>query len=297
METLTEFSHDALAGQRIVFTTFLATIFHVLILLGITFGTGNSTPQAAQNIEVTLAYQKSNEKIEEADFIAQIDQRGSGSLDEAALPSTTELVDFFDNQIRTVHQDSIRREESTDVFTAEIITAQGLSDDSVQSNEKSPLPEKAQEGRALMEALESKSMDVASLEAEIRRQQQAYAKRPRRKQLTAVQAKASADAEYLDAWRKRVESIGNLNYPNTEMNGSLTLLVAVRADGTVERIEVRRSSGHPVLDEAAVRILRMAAPFDPFSEEVRKRADILEIIRTWKFESGEGITSSAVDDS
>ena len=137
------------------------------------------------------------------------------------------------------------------------------------------------------------STEIASLEAELRNERQAYAKRPRRRQLTAVATKAAADAAYLHQWRQKNENVGNLNYPDLNIYGELTLLVAVRANGTIEKVEIRRSSGYRSLDEAAKRIVRQAAPFDPFPESIRKHTDILEIIRTWRFEK-EGYLSSSV---
>ena len=93
----------------------------------------------------------------------------------------------------------------------------------------------------------------------------------------------------MNQWLRKIESTGNTNYPleakRQNINGSLRLMVAVRADGTVHEIKVLESSGHKVLDDAAKHIVRQASPFAPFSEEMRKQADVLEIIRTWQFEN------------
>lgn len=100
---------------------------------------------------------------------------------------------------------------------------------------------------------------------------------------------AHDDAIYLDNWRRRIESVGNMNYPEearrNNINGSLRLLVAISPDGSVVDIEILQSSGHSVLDNAAIRIVQMAAPFQPFTNEMRRTTDRLEIIRTWKFEN------------
>ncbi|TVQ73945.1 MAG: energy transducer TonB, partial [Oceanospirillales bacterium] len=94
---------------------------------------------------------------------------------------------------------------------------------------------------------------------------------------------------YLDNWRRRIESVGNMNYPEearrNNINGSLRLLVAIMPDGSVAEIDVLQSSGHAVLDNAAIRIVQMASPFQPFTNEMRRTTDRLEIIRTWKFEN------------
>ena len=98
---------------------------------------------------------------------------------------------------------------------------------------------------------------------------------------------------YFEAWRRKVERVGNLNYPDAararRLYGSLRLLVAITPDGALANIRVLESSGHPVLDDAAVRIVRLAAPFAPFPPEMRRNTDVLEIVRTWQFRrSGDG---------
>ena len=94
-------------------------------------------------------------------------------------------------------------------------------------------------------------------------------------------------AAYLDAWRRKVERVGNLNYPDDAarrgLSGDLLLEVALNPDGTVEDIALRRSSGQRILDEAAVRIVHLAAPFERFPEAIAREVDILHIQRTWVF--------------
>ena len=140
----------------------------------------------------------------------------------------------------------------------------------------------------------SRSREIAVLGAEIERKLRAYAERPRRKWITA-RTREHAFAAYMDAWRRKVERIGNRNYPDEAarrgLSGSLLLEVAVNPDGTVESIELRRSSGHPVLDDAATRIVRLAAPFAKFPHEVARDVDVLHIERTWMFHSGDRFSS------
>ncbi|MEJ2426591.1 MAG: energy transducer TonB, partial [Candidatus Thiodiazotropha sp.] len=127
---------------------------------------------------------------------------------------------------------------------------------------------------------------IARLTAELERKTQAYAKMPKRKAISAS-TKEYKYAAYLDAWRRKVERIGNLNYPDQarrdKLYGNLVLHVAVKSDGSVETIRVLHSSGHQLLDDAAVRIVRLAAPFSPFPNEIREETDILDITRTWQF--------------
>ena len=94
-------------------------------------------------------------------------------------------------------------------------------------------------------------------------------------------------AYYLEAWRRQVERVGKLNYPGEarrrKLTGSLRLLVVIRADGDLADARLVESSGHAVLDEAALRIVRLAAPYAPFPPRIAAQADTLEIERTWRF--------------
>lgn len=126
---------------------------------------------------------------------------------------------------------------------------------------------------------------IARLEAQIDRRLDEFSKRPRKVQIGA-RAREHRFAQYAEDWRQKVERIGTLNYPEAargQTYGTLVLTVAIRADGTVERVEVDRSSGHDVLDKAAVNIVRMAAPYAPFPPDIRSDTDIIEITRTWSF--------------
>ena len=140
----------------------------------------------------------------------------------------------------------------------------------------------------------SRRLAMAALSAEIERDLRAYAERPRRKWISAS-TREHKFAAYMDAWRRKVEQVGNLNYPEEAerrgLAGDLLLDVAIRPDGTVEDITLRRSSGERVLDDAAIRIVEIAAPFSEFPESIAEDVDILHIERTWIFHSGGGTTS------
>ena len=118
---------------------------------------------------------------------------------------------------------------------------------------------------------------------------------PRVKRITSLSTAASADAFYLNSWRRKIEKIGNLNYPvearKRKLYGSLRLLVAIEADGSLRRVKILESSGHKMLDDAAVRIVRLSAPFAPFPDELRATTDLLEIIRTWQFRKNSSLGS------
>ena len=131
-----------------------------------------------------------------------------------------------------------------------------------------------------------RSLAMASLSAEVDQRLNAYAKRPRKKWISA-RTREHKYAAYMDAWRTKVERVGNLNYPDEarrkRLSGELRLDVAIKADGNVDRVTVSKPSGHKVLDDAAIRIVRLAAPYARFPPSIRKETDILHIQRTWRF--------------
>lgn len=130
------------------------------------------------------------------------------------------------------------------------------------------------------------SVEMDRLEAQIAKQQDEYQKRPKRRFIGA-RTKAASDALYLEAWRQKVERIGNMNYPaaarEQKIYGQLRMTVSIKSDGTVEEITIDKSSGNKVLDEAAKNIVMLAAPYAAFSAEMKKNTDILGITRTWTF--------------
>jgi len=113
-----------------------------------------------------------------------------------------------------------------------------------------------------------------------------YQKKPKRKFIGA-RAKEYKYALYVDTWRQKVERVGNLNYPeaakNLKLYGQLQLTVSIKSDGTLESVELTRSSGHKVLDDAAKQIVELAAPYARFPDDIRNEVDILSITRTWTF--------------
>jgi len=129
----------------------------------------------------------------------------------------------------------------------------------------------------------------ARLSAEISQSWEEYQKRPRQTFISA-RTRAYKYAAYMDAWRAKVERVGNLNYPEEakrrDLSGDLIMDVALNPDGSIDSVTIKRSSGHAVLDDAAKRIVRLAAPFAPFPDDIRAETDILHITRTWQFMHG-----------
>jgi protein TonB len=148
----------------------------------------------------------------------------------------------------------------------------------------------AAEARDLIE----RSLEIQRLEAQIRREMQAYQERPRRLFIGA-RTQEYRFAHYIDTWRQKVERIGTLNYPQEartrKIYASLRITVAIKANGEVEDVEINKSSGYRFIDDAAKRIVRMAAPFEPFPADIRRDVDILHITRTWNFTRADELTT------
>ncbi len=278
-----ERSERAGQGDRFVFTVFLSICAHALIILGIGF----SLPAESRDespLDITIASYRSEIPPREADFRAQENQTGSGSLDVAAAPATLYESEFHAETIEEVLPLPQIPDSGEENAVTEVIAAEGdLANADL-----------AGENRAEA-ATDEISLAIASLQAQLDRRRQAYAKRPRTYTISSASTQKSHDALYLDNWRRHVEAVGNRNYPSEaehlRLYGSLRLLVSQMPDGSVNDVEILSSSGHELLDQSAVEIVRMAAPFEPFPAELRSEVDILEIIRTWRFHEAEGLTS------
>ena len=278
-----------LTQDRFGFTMFLSVCVHVMLILGLGFMIAEERSQPA-SMEVTLAQYRSTEAPEDPDFIAQANQEGSGTEDEALAPATPVEAPLNANEIR-----------DAEAYLQERPTAPAQAEQIVATESATPQPAAAEAPAPtaptnLNGTTQSSTNDtLASLRAQLDLRRQEYAKRPRRYTISSASTKEAYDALYLDNWRKRIEAVGNLNYPTQAsaqgIYGTLRVMVALNPDGSVSDIRILRSSGERVLDEAAVNIVRLAAPFDPFPAELRTKVDVLEIIRTWQFHRGDTFSS------
>lgn len=287
-------SDDDLSRERFGFTVFLSACVHAIIILGVGF-TYLEELNSESSLEITMAQYRSEFSPDDADFLAQENQIGSGTLDSKAAPSTPFESDFNDDVIQETAPIPQAPTIIDDIEVQDTAVISSLQD-AQQVQQLLDEPDPDQEKKLSEQATPNEiSMAIASLQAQLDLQRQAYAKRPRKYTISSASTKKSHDALYLDSWRRRIEAVGNVNYPEQarrqELYGSLRLLVALLPDGEVKEVQILRSSGHSVLDQAAVEIVKLAAPFEPFPEEMRAQADILEIIRTWRFHEGNALTS------
>lgn len=265
-------------------TLLFSLLLHGVLLLGITFHFVKSTP-SLPTLDVTLVNVANQQAPDKADFLAQANNAGGGQSDRAARPS-----DLFSGAIpkpdpgiaaQPVEATTPRPREAT---PTRMVTTSGATDFRVTSDTARTQVD-PQEQAPTAEELK-RQQAIAQLAAELRQKKVAYAKRPKVKYLTAS-TREYAYAAYMRGWSDRVERVGNLNYPEEArrrgLHGDVLLTVVLSLDGSIKSIEVIQSSGQKVLDAAAERIVRLAAPFPPAPKSA-ERIDELNITRTWRFQ-------------
>jgi protein TonB len=281
-------------ADRLGFTLFLAALIHLALLLGVGFSMVEPQ-QISKTLEITLATFKSEKKPEKADFLAQENQEGSGTLEKKATPKTTEVAPFQDNKVQPVTPPPTATPPVPEAAPKAAVTTVAPTPKKTATKREEIKTETKPKVVAPTFDSAQLSSDIASLEAELASEQQLYAKRPRIHRLSAASTMRDKGAWYKDEWRKKVERIGNLNYPDEarrkQIYGNLRLMVSINRDGSLYEVLVLESSGQPLLDQAAQRIVRLAAPFAPFTGDLSD-IDRLEIIRTWKFARGDRLSSN-----
>lgn len=264
-------------------TLAISIVFHAFLLL-ITFAVPDA-PQGktAAQLDVVLVNSQSPSRPVKADVLAQANLDGGGNTDED-LRATSNLPVIEDMQVTDSLELSSRQVEQLEQRVARLLAATG--DDAHTQPTTKAQPQPLAQDAPREQIARQQRLEVARLEAQIAKEWQAYQKLPRRKFIGA-RAESTVYAEYVEKWRQRIETVGTRNYPvearRQSLFGSLLLTVSIRADGTVERIDVDRSSGHAILDDAARRIVELAGPFPAFPPAIRGEYDILSITRQWSF--------------
>lgn len=234
-------------------------------------------------MEVVLVNARSAEAPLNPDALAQVSLAGGGNTDEdrrlkSPLPASP-------------HSEAGAADAALQSRVAELeqqarVLLSQLQSDAALKSRPQPKPQQAEQPSVDTSALTAQAREMAQLQARISQQWDEYQKRPKRA-FVGANVREYAFARYVEDWVAKVERVGNLNYPEGARRqgiyGSLKLTVSIYADGRIEAIEVDRPSGSKILDAAAVRIVELAAPFAAFPEDMRKKADILSITRTWTF--------------
>ena len=258
---------------------------HAVVLFGVNIRPPDLSQleSIAPPLEVVLVNAKSASRPLQADALAQRNLDGGGNTDLDRRAKSPLPVTRNDRQARELAIES-RRVAQLERDAKKLMT-QVKSQASVESAaQRQPQAETKAAPNAA--DIMSKSLEIARLEAQISKNWDAYQKRPRRRFLGA-RVQEFRFARYVEDWRLKVERVGTLNYPQAardqKIYGNLQLTVSIKADGEVDKVEINRSSGQKVLDDAALRIVRLAAPYAAFPADISKDTDILSITRTWTF--------------
>ncbi|WP_373096440.1 energy transducer TonB [Zhongshania sp.] len=277
------FVEDQPPPERLGFIIVIATAMHLALILGLNFAPENARVKLP-SLEITLAQYRSKDAPAEADYLAQYDQIGSGSLDKKAELRSMSDSAFHDT---TPSEDALKLAKNTPKQSPspELSSNANNTRSSTERNTRMVLQQQQWQGSDDSTEL---SDNIASLEAQLDKLNQSYARMPRPKFITSVATKGSPDAIYLNRWEQRIEDIGNANYPEEArrkgIEGELRLLLMLMPDGRIDEVRILSSSGSAVLDQAAHRIVRKAAPFEAIPADVLDGKNRLGIVRTWRFE-------------
>lgn len=274
----------AVLGRNARFQVALAfsAALHAVVILGVTFRppAPPHLDRLAEPLEVTLVNARTRERPARADALAQANLDGGGNVEtrrraRSPLPLVREPKPAAEVAAAARRLERLERE-------ARELLAQPGPKPAVAPAAEPPQPEAGPSGVELR----ARALEIARLEAQIAKQWDAYQQRPRRRFIGA-RAQEFRFARYIEDWRLKIERIGELNYPQAareqKLYGSLVVTVSIKSDGSLEGVEINRPSGRRILDEAAIRIVRLAAPFAPFPPDIARDTDILSITRTWLF--------------
>ncbi len=268
-------------GERLVLTLLFSALLHGVVLLGVGFGTGQ--PAAAPPmLDIILVATGTNQAPDQADFLAQANQEGGGDLDEAVRPTALASAPTIEPDPGDAPVQQEAAAPRPEIAPAPVVSSVGQdrrNEPTIAPTEPLPAVDDSEQLRQLQEK-------IATLAAEQANRQQEYAKRPRKKFISA-QTREYFYATYLKAWDARIERISNREYPaqfaRHGLHGQLIMTVEIERDGRVASVEIIDPSPHRVLNESAIQIVHRAAPFNPFPRNPDEPVDILHITRTWQF--------------
>ncbi len=285
--------------DRLITTLLFALLIHGIIILGITFTSGK--PSSGSTLEVTLVQTRSVVPPQHADYIAQANQRGDGNTKKLVRPQSPlsmpsainhsglpDGADPVSNSGRGVAASASKGLNDTVAANQYAVVTTRARTGQFANAHSAPSPRSAS-SRVLIARLLTEGDDALMPTDNPVRLPQATSPDPRAA-FVSVNARNSRYAGYLDTWRRKVEQIGNLNFPPQiraeHLSGSLALEVALNADGSIRDLILRRPSPYPLLDQSAIRIVKMAAPFAAFPASFRKDTDVLRFVYVWRFNGG-----------
>ncbi|MDK2122527.1 cell envelope integrity protein TolA [Parachitinimonas caeni] len=286
---------SARSDQWLIGAVAFSIALHGLVIFGLRFSPPDPRKLLDRApLDIILVNSKSQTAPEKPDALAQVNLDGGGNTDAENRRVKTPLpVDDNAEQSEQVTQVA-KRQIELEQQQSQLMTQLKLSPNQVLVNDAKPQPHTQPVEGINVDAERLRAQQIAKLEGEISRRIDEYQTKPR-KAFVGARTKGVVEARYVDDWRIKIERIGNLNYPKASngerLYGQLRITVEIRTDGSVSAIEVNRSSGNPVLDESAKRIVQLASPFPRLPagivDNAGKPADILSITRTWRFTRGD----------
>jgi protein TonB len=273
-----------------VFTLALATsvVLHaVLLSLHFKYPDATRLKNTPQMLEVVLVNSKTKSQPAKSELQAQANLDGGGNTDQDRRASTP-LPLLNETERGTDVKRATKKVQELEAQQQRLMT-QLEAKAKVASTTAKAEPSVEPQPQVTGADLANSALALARMQAQINRRIEDYNQRPR-KEFVGARAREYRFAQYVEGWRMKVERHGNLNYPEDargRLYGSLILTVSIKNDGTLDAVEIHRSSGHQVLDRAAERIVRMAAPYAAFPPDIRKDTDVLVITRTWTFAPGD----------
>ncbi|VAW78213.1 Ferric siderophore transport system, periplasmic binding protein TonB [hydrothermal vent metagenome] len=275
---------EAPTVDRLALTLFIAAALHALVILGIGFDAFDRDPPEPDTptLDITIINPNKTKPPEDYDYLANATQDGAGNTEDKVQPQQ--------QVVEQMPPPAAARKQATP-DTPQVLTRE-ISQKSVKKPEDTP-PQKDTPQVSAAE-LVSRSREMLTLNQQINQTLQAYSEAPKSKFISA-RTKESNYASYMRDWVSKVERVGELNYPDAarrqSLSGKLIVQVAVYPDGSVREITIRKPSGRKILDDAAIRIVKLAAPFAPFPDDIKKEIDVLYITRTWVFTSSNRLKS------
>ena len=274
------------ARERLSVTLLFSLIAHAVVALGLTFE--YEKPAASlPSLDVILVQSASGTKPDKADFLAQAHNTGGGESEKSVRPSEPLSSPIHKPDPGIAPQPIEAGAPKAHAPTPKEVLTQKKSQFAVRTEKE--VPEQPDLPQPTARELTEKRIEMARLAEEVQRESTAYAKRPKKKFISA-NTKEYEYAAYMSAWVARVERIGNLNYPDEarrqQLHGQLVMTVAINRDGSIKSTDVIQSSGHKLLDDAAIRLVRLAAPFPPIPA-THEKVDELYVTRTWQFLPGD----------
>jgi protein TonB len=270
--------------DRFGMTFFLATIFHGMVILGVTFSVSPpADSKTSPALDIILVQTKSPADVEEADYLAQVSQQGGGDAEEKSRPRELFSAPTLSETSGIAKQASVKQVQQQKQNEQLSYISKKDADFAIESSNK---PTTENDKTTVDKSNASDNSRTARLAAEISNTIEQQASTDRTKYLNSS-TKEFTPAQYMREWIDRVERVGNLNYPDQarrqKLSGTLILDVTINAKGELIKTDLRQSSGHQILDDAAKRIVKLAAPFSAFPQKLRKEADVIHITRSWEF--------------